>query len=200
MWAGLSSHMRGCVRVEFSSGAYRSSFVGDLSRALQASADTETVVNARWKLLHLCAFWRIPMRYAFAAAWGMDEREVRTYIQQLQESVRRDDAICWAMVDASAPLHSAFAFHPDTETSVRDRYDSLPYGLLKHRHVRDLRRRVQTKLRLAKWRALVASRGIVIYWLKVSSENACAENGAARRRDRVAFESDFADWITTTTL
>lgn len=51
---------------------------------------------------------------------------------------------------------------------------------------------VVRKLLLPEWRALVRVRAIAIYWQGRAVQGACAEGGAARKRDRTAFEAEFA--------
>jgi len=45
---------------------------------------------------------------------------------------------------------------------------------------------------LPKWRAHVRACRIALYWNKQAGRTACAPEGAARKRDRAAFESEFA--------
>ena len=40
--------------------------------------------------------------------------------------------------------------------------------------------------------AHVRTRGVGMYWLGCATETACAPGGAGRKRDRAAFEAEFA--------
>jgi hypothetical protein len=45
---------------------------------------------------------------------------------------------------------------------------------------------------LPKWRAHVHTRRIALYWNDQAGRTACAPEGPARKRDRAAFEAEFA--------
>jgi hypothetical protein len=45
---------------------------------------------------------------------------------------------------------------------------------------------------LPKWRAHVQTRRIALYWNDQAGRTACAPEGPARKRDRAAFEAEFA--------
>jgi hypothetical protein len=46
------------------------------------------------------------------------------------------------------------------------------------------------KILIPKWRNSVKSRPIVIYWMELSAQTSCAENGRARIEDKKSFEND----------
>ena len=51
------------------------------------------------------------------------------------------------------------------------------------------------KILISKWRDSVKSRQIVMYWMELSAQTSCAENGRARIEDEKSFENDFNSLI-----
>jgi hypothetical protein len=56
----------------------------------------------------------------------------------------------------------------------------------------DLRSTIVRKVLLPKWREAVRARGILFYWHEQAGRASHAPGGVGRKRDREAFEADFA--------
>jgi hypothetical protein len=75
-----------------------------------------------------------------------------------------------------------------------DAYEDHYYDVFDHdrRHEYYAQRRDRLDDLFAKWRDSVRSRGVVIFWMRVTAERTCAPGGSNQVEDQALFEEEFS--------